>query len=107
MGLFSSSPLSPPSPRVSADGKPEAPDRSQRAHCWEARDGFFKCLDRNNIIDSIKEKEVADERCRGEGQQFEKNCASSWVEYFKKRRVMEHNRNETLAKLKAEGAKNV
>ena len=78
MGLFSSSP-SLPEPKISSDGAPIAPDRTQRAKCWEARDAYFKCLDRNNIIDSISEKDKAEKGCSAEARGFESNCASSWV----------------------------
>jgi len=62
------------------------------------------CLDRNNILDSIKDKDAAEKLCGSEGKVFEGNCASSWVQYFKKRRVVEYQKNQTLQKLKAEGA---
>jgi cytochrome c oxidase assembly factor 6 len=78
MGLFSSS-ASLPEPKISSDGAPIAPDRTQRAKCWEARDAYFKCLDRNNIIDSISEKDKAEKGCGAEARGFESNCASSWV----------------------------
>ncbi|KAE8448707.1 hypothetical protein EG329_008922 [Mollisiaceae sp. DMI_Dod_QoI] len=104
MGFFSTSPASPPAPKISSDGAPIAPDRSERAKCWEARDAYFACLDKNNIVDSITEKDKAAKACGAEGRGFEGNCASSWVTYFKKRRVMEYQRNKTLEKLKAEGA---
>lgn len=76
MGLFSSA---PPAPKISTDGAPIAPDRSQRAKCWEARDSFFTCLEANGIIDSIGEKSKADKACGGENKVFERDCASSWV----------------------------
>jgi len=105
MGLFySSAPASPPPPKISSDGTPIAPDRTQRAKCWEARDGYFKCLDKNSIIDSLTDKDVAEQKCGGENRSFESNCASSWVRYFKQRRVMEYQRFQTLERLKAEGA---
>ncbi|KAF4634251.1 hypothetical protein G7Y89_g3856 [Cudoniella acicularis] len=105
MGLFSSSsPATLPPPKISVDGAPIAPDRSQRARCWEARDAYFHCLDKNNIIDSITEKDKAEKGCASEGRGFEANCASSWVTYFKKRRVMEYQKNQTLDKLRKEGA---
>ncbi|RQM08248.1 hypothetical protein DH86_00001448, partial [Scytalidium sp. 3C] len=95
---------SPPAPKLSSDGAPIAPDRSQRAKCWEARDIYFQCLDKNDIVDSLKEKDKAAKACSSEGKAFEANCASSWVTYFKQRRVMEYQRNKTIEKLKAEGA---
>ncbi|RDL38910.1 uncharacterized protein BP5553_03250 [Venustampulla echinocandica] len=107
MGLFSTSSSSLPAPKISSDGAPIAPDRTQRARCWEARDAYFSCLDKNGILDSIAEKDKAEKGCKKESTQFETNCASSWVTYFKKRRVMEHQRNQTLEKLKAQGATEV
>ncbi|KAL3423307.1 hypothetical protein PVAG01_05054 [Phlyctema vagabunda] len=104
MGLFGSTPASLPPPKIAKDGAPIAPDRSQRAKCWEARDDFFNCLDKNGIIDSLAEKDKSEKGCKLESRAFEANCASSWVTYFKKRRVMEHQKAQTLAKLKAEGA---
>jgi len=79
MGLFSTDAAASPIPKASTDGAFQAPNRTERAHCWEARDAFFKCLDHNSIIDSIKEHGLAGERCGREGQAFEKDCASSWV----------------------------
>jgi hypothetical protein len=79
MGLFGSAPVTLPPPKISSDGAPIAPDRTQRAKCWEGRDGYFSCLDKNNIIDSITEKDKAEKFCSGEGMKFEANCASSWV----------------------------
>lgn len=79
MGLFGSS--APPAPKTSSDGAPIAPDRSQRAKCWEARDAFFQCLDKNNIVDSLAEKGKADKACGKEDKQFGQDCASSWVSH--------------------------
>lgn len=53
--------------------------RSQRALCWEARDEFFKCLDANGIVDSIKHADKAKKSCGKEEQAFEKECVASWV----------------------------
>lgn len=82
MPLFSSTPPASPShttPAPSADGAYIAPDRNARAHCWEARDTFFACLERNDIVDSIKEKEKAGSVCGNEDREFGKECAKSWV----------------------------
>ncbi|KAL6721313.1 hypothetical protein ACLMJK_000416 [Lecanora helva] len=109
MGLFSSSSSSSPdatttSPKTS-DGTPQAPTRQSRAQCWTARDNFFACLDRHGIIDSIKEKDRAETLCGGENKALEKECVGSWVTYFKQRRVMEHNKQQTLERLAREDAR--
>ena len=66
-------------PEPSNDGGYIAPDRSARAQCWEGRDAFFRCLEKNDIIDSVKEDEKARQACAPELKEFEKACASSWV----------------------------
>jgi cytochrome c oxidase assembly factor 6 len=83
MGFWStpSTPSSPPPPKLSTDGTPIAPNRSERSRCWEARDIYFKCLDNHDIIDSIKENDKAAKECAVEGKGFEANCASSWVSF--------------------------
>ncbi len=47
--------------------------------CWEARDIYFKCLDKHSIVDSIRNKEEAEKACPQEQKELEGNCASSWV----------------------------
>jgi cytochrome c oxidase assembly factor 6 len=79
MGFWSSDKPSPPAPKISSDGAPIAPDRSQRAKCWEARDAYFRCLDKNEIVDSLSEKDKVEKACAAEGKGFESNCALSWV----------------------------
>jgi cytochrome c oxidase assembly factor 6 len=80
MGWFSSdSANAPAAPKATGDGGFIAPDRTKRAHCWEARDAYFGCLDKNNIIDSVKRGEEADKLCPDETVKFDQNCATSWV----------------------------
>ncbi|WPH04360.1 hypothetical protein R9X50_00725000 [Acrodontium crateriforme] len=67
-------------PEASSDGGFIAPDRTARAQCWEGRDAFFRCLDQNGIIDSVKEDGKAKEACAPELKQFEQTCASSWMD---------------------------
>lgn len=56
-----------------------APSRTERKKCWESRDLYFGCLDRNGILDAIKDDKAAAKSCGGEGQAFEKDCATEWV----------------------------
>lgn len=85
MGLFTSPPQnqsnapSLASPTPSADGAFEAPTRTSRARCYEARDTFFACLEKHGIIDSIKESEKAGRECGGEERGLRRECAGSWV----------------------------
>lgn len=90
-----------------SDGGRIAPDRSSREKCWEGRDLFFSCLDKSNIIDSIKEDKEARRQCGKELAQFEGSCAKAWVKYFKEKRVMEYNRDKTIERIKKEDAAKV
>jgi len=72
------------------------PKREERARCWDSRDIFFSCLDKNGIIDSLKEDAKAREVCAAEHLKFEKNCVASWVNYFKNRRVSEYEKEQLL-----------
>ena len=82
MGWFGSNTSDQPTlsaPEPSKDGGYIAPDRTARAQCWDGRDSFFDCLQKNGIIDSVKEDAKAREACAPELKEFEKHCASSWV----------------------------
>ncbi|KAI4151449.1 MAG: hypothetical protein LQ340_003488 [Diploschistes diacapsis] len=97
----------PADPKPSSDRGFEAPNRSDRARCWAARDAFFACLDRHGIVDSLKDSDSADRSCGTEEKLLQRDCASSWVTYFKQRRVMEHKKKAMLQNLKDEGAQEV
>ncbi|KAJ4293041.1 hypothetical protein N0V88_005705 [Collariella sp. IMI 366227] len=64
-----------------------APKRAERARCWEARDGYFACLDANNIVDALKEEKKA-----------------AGVTYFKKWRVQDIQKRARIKELEAQGA---
>lgn len=68
--------------KKTSGGAFEKPSRTNRTKCYEARDAFFECLDKNNILDSINSKAgaaAAKKACGQEDVVFEKNCAHSWV----------------------------
>ncbi|ORY15803.1 cytochrome oxidase c subunit VIb-domain-containing protein [Clohesyomyces aquaticus] len=93
-------------PKKTKDGAFEAPNKTNRTKCYEARDAFFECLDRNQILDSINSRagQVATQQvCGPEDQVFEKSCAHSWVEYFKKQRVVNYQKEQMVKKIEAEG----
>lgn len=85
MGIFSTSTSAsvlPSNPKPSSDGAFEAPNRDARAHCYQARDAFFECLERNSIVDSIREKETVEKVCGDPGKIFDRECAASWVRTY-------------------------
>ena len=68
--------------KKTSGGAFESPSRTNRKKCYEARDSFFECLDKNNILDSINTKsgrEKAETFCSQFDKEFEANCAHSWV----------------------------
>lgn len=83
MGWFSSSP-STPTPEAatsptSLDGTYTPLKRNERKACWEARDAYFACLDKNNILDAVKDADAALANCPSENAKYEQDCATSWV----------------------------
>jgi len=52
-----------------------APNREDRKKCWEARDGYFLCLDNAGVVKAGDEGKA----CAKESKEYEKNCARSWV----------------------------
>lgn len=70
MGWFSSS-----SSSDSASNSGAAPDRSQRSQCWESRDAYFACLDKNGVQVPGQEGEA----CKKENNEYKGKCAGSWV----------------------------
>jgi cytochrome c oxidase assembly factor 6 len=63
----------------SKDGGYVAPDRNAREVCYESRDIFFECLDKNNILDAVREDEKSRQVCPQEVKDYERDCARSWV----------------------------
>ncbi|KAK4192303.1 cytochrome c oxidase assembly factor 6 [Podospora australis] len=81
-----------------------APTRAERQKCWESRDLYFACLDKNSIIDALKDEKAAAKACGAESKGFERDCATQWVTYFKKWRVQDIQKKARLAELEAQGA---
>lgn len=79
MGWLPFSSGAKPGPTPSSDGGFIAPDRTERAMCWEARDGYYACLDKQQIVDPITNAKQATDACGSQEKDFEKNCAQSWV----------------------------
>lgn len=67
------------SSNAASDGGRIAPDRSSRQRCYEGRDLFFSCLDRNDILDAVKNDKEAQRKCGKELAQFETVCSRAWV----------------------------
>ncbi|KAF2760687.1 hypothetical protein EJ05DRAFT_483148 [Pseudovirgaria hyperparasitica] len=89
----------------SSDGGIIAPTRTDRQACYNSRDIFFKCLDRNDILDSEDNPAQTVKACAEEHKIFEKDCASAWVKYFKQKRVVDWKKEEALRKYQMESSR--
>jgi len=49
--------------------------RQNRKICWEKRDAYFACLDKQNVIKAGDEGNA----CAAEKKEYEGHCAKSWV----------------------------
>ncbi|AQZ17837.1 YMR244C-A [Zygosaccharomyces parabailii] len=81
-------------------------NRSQRKQCWGSRDEFFSCLDSIGVVNSLdptNAKRIASQ-CSQQENDFEKNCATSWVKYFKEKRLVDHRKEQFLKKAEDENA---
>ncbi|EFP79433.1 hypothetical protein PGT21_021337 [Puccinia graminis f. sp. tritici] len=77
----------------------EPPNRTSRAQCWTARDGYFGCLERNHRQQSEQQTsgnkyyfvpgEEPKQVCSTEREAYHSLCMKSWVEHFNKRIVNE------------------
>lgn len=79
MGWFSSTPAEQPQEASSLEGTYKPLKRNERKACWEARDAYFGCLDKHQILDAVKDEDAAKSKCPRENDLFEKDCATSWV----------------------------
>ncbi|KYQ92517.1 cytochrome c oxidase subunit VIb [Tieghemostelium lacteum] len=70
-------------------GKEEAILSNNRKECWNARDKYFECLDKNS------ENELA---CTQFYNTFKDSCLNSWCEYFIKKRKQDKLKQEFLSK---------
>ena len=74
----SNSCIPPTSASVAMSTPAPAPNRSERAHCWEQRDQYFSCLDKNGIQQSGGPP-GSEGSCKKERAGYEGACARSWV----------------------------
>ncbi|KAF9583669.1 hypothetical protein BGW38_008903 [Lunasporangiospora selenospora] len=76
------------------------PSRADRQVCWKARDAYYACLNKADVVDPSKPE--AANICKDLREQYEKGCMKSWVEYFNKRRVLEVEQKEILERMRAQ-----
>jgi len=79
-----------------------APKRDDRKRCWDARDAYFLCLDKANILAPGSE---TGKLCSKERKNYDGACAKSWVEYFDKKRVLDARQKAMMEALEAQNQK--
>ncbi|KAH3674315.1 hypothetical protein WICMUC_003387 [Wickerhamomyces mucosus] len=84
-----------------------APNRSKREVCWNSRDKYLDCLEKNNIDNPLDDKyaKVLKDKCSKESSNFDQNCAKSWVHYFKEKYVVDLKKERFLKEMEAKGGK--
>lgn len=87
----------------------KAPTRSSRKQCWESRDSFFSCLDTINVINALDPKYEKDIKvnCKDQEEKFERDCATSWIKYFKEKRVVDFKREKFLKEMEEQNAQRI
>ena len=65
------------------------PDKEHRTACYNARDAYWACLDKN---------EDKPEVCAGLRQVYTSKCSSTWVKHFDRKREYEKFKSEVLDK---------
>ncbi|SCU98372.1 LAFA_0G17458g1_1 [Lachancea sp. 'fantastica'] len=91
------------------DDQSKAPSRSSRKQCWEARDGYFRCLDNISVVNALDPKHHDDikKSCHGEEDKFEQDCATSWIKYFKEKRVVDYKREKFMKEMESKNAQQI
>lgn len=101
----------------------QIPLRDKRKVCYQARDSFFTCCDKNGIEDPLKDVITVQRLCRREKQRFEYDCISSWVpgptsikdmngsdyvkvDYFMRKRIIDKRKELMYAKAVAHAGEN-
>ncbi|AAS52371.1 AEL313Cp [Eremothecium gossypii ATCC 10895] len=101
MGWFNSS--------KAAEDQTRAPDKASRQRCWESRDAYFECLDSINVVNALDPTATPQVRrnCGKQEDSFHQNCVTSWIKYFKEKRVSDSKRDAMVAKLEEQGARRI
>jgi len=53
------------------------PKAEERKKCWESKDNYWDCMDKNDNDSS---------KCKAERSKYEESCIKQWITYFDKRR---------------------
>lgn len=91
------------------DDPSKPPSRSSRKQCWESRDTFFRCLDGINVVNALdaKHADAIKASCSAQERAFEQDCATSWIKYFKEKRVVDYKREKFLKEMEEKNAQQV
>ncbi|KAH3903120.1 related to Cytochrome c oxidase assembly factor 6 [Saccharomycodes ludwigii] len=87
------------------DDQTKAPSRSSRKQCWDSRDAYFNCLDKIDVIDSLdpRNKSKISSVCGKQEKKFEYDCATSWIKYFKEKRITDLKKEKIMREIAQNG----
>ncbi|CUS20899.1 LAQU0S02e00892g1_1 [Lachancea quebecensis] len=91
------------------DDQSRPPSRSSRKQCWESRDVFFQCLDKISVVNALdpKNQEAIQKNCKDQENKYEQDCATSWIKYFKEKRVVDHKREKFMQEMESKNAQQI
>ncbi|SCV05061.1 LANO_0G17612g1_1 [Lachancea nothofagi CBS 11611] len=91
------------------DDQSKPPLRSSRKQCWESRDGFFQCLDKISVVNALESKheDAIQKSCKTEEGKFEEDCATSWIKYFKEKRVVDYKREKFMQEMESKNGQQI
>ncbi|AET37721.1 Coa6p Ecym_1497 [Eremothecium cymbalariae DBVPG len=95
--------------RKPIDDQTKPLSKASRKQCWDSRDSFFACLDKIGVENALDPENAAQiqTHCAKQESTFNNDCATSWIKYFKEKRVVDIKRERMIAKLESEGAQRV
>ena len=65
------------------------PNKVKRQQCWDARDKYWQCLDKNAPEYSTTSGEETPSACSQLRKLFEDSCPGQWTKHFDRKRTYE------------------
>ncbi|XP_055694496.1 cytochrome c oxidase assembly factor 6 homolog [Lutzomyia longipalpis] len=67
----------------------EFPTKEERTQCWNNKDRYWECLDKNAPTHSTTGGDAEPKACLELRKAFEKSCPGQWVKHFDRKRSYE------------------
>lgn len=73
------------------------PDKAKRTKCWDSRDNYWQCLEKNAPEHSTTGGQEEPSACISLRKIFESNCPAQWVKHFDRKRSYEQFKEKMQA----------